>query len=159
MAQTKVILRTKIDGLGAEADVVKVKAGFARNFLIPTGRAYEASKGNLRHLDTLQKERAERETADLATAEKLAAKIKKLKPEFILETGAGGKAFGSVTNMDIHKKLEELGIEINRTAIKLDQPIKQLCTKDIAIKVHADITTILKVKVVSDKKEEAAAGA
>ena len=100
MAATEVILREKIHGLGAEADVVKVKAGFARNFLIPTGKAYEATKGNLNQIENLNKARAAREAAELAEAHELAGKIGRLKPKFTLEIGANGKAFGSVTSID-----------------------------------------------------------
>ena len=106
MATTEVILRKKIRGLGVEADVVTVKAGFARNYLIPSGRAYEATKGNLRNLTTLQANRAQREAEELNEAQELAGKIGKIHPKFTLETGQGGKAFGSITSMDLHKELE-----------------------------------------------------
>ena len=79
MATTQVILKEKIKGLGAEADVVKVKRGFARNFLLPQGKAYEASQGNLRHTERLKAVRAEREAKEMADAEKLASKVKKVK--------------------------------------------------------------------------------
>ena len=124
MATTEVILREKITGLGSEADVVKVKAGYARNYLIPKGKAFEATKGNLRNLESLQAKRAQRETEELAEAQELAGKISRLKPKFTLETGQGGKAFGSITSMDIHKELEDKGISLERTAIKLDKPLK-----------------------------------
>ena len=87
MATTEVILREKITGLGSEADVVKVKAGYARNYLIPKGKAFEATKGNLRNLESLQAKRAQRETEELAEAQELAGKISRLKPKFTLETG------------------------------------------------------------------------
>ena len=106
MATTEVILREKITGLGVEADVVKVKAGFARHHLIPTGKAYEATKGNLRNLESLQAKRTQREAEELANAQELVGKISRLRPKFTLETGQGGKAFGSITSMDIHKELE-----------------------------------------------------
>jgi len=121
MATTEVILRTKIHNLGVEADVVKVKSGFARNYLVPQGKAYEATEENKKHLDELTAARAKRETEELAEAEKVSARIKKLKPVFVLETGETGKSFGSVTSIDIHKKLEESGIEIDRHLIKLDR--------------------------------------
>jgi len=79
MATTDVILRTKIDNLGAEADVVSVKRGFARNFLIPKGKAYEATKGNLRNIEQLKKSRAEREAQELNDAQALSSKLKKMK--------------------------------------------------------------------------------
>lgn len=152
MATTEVILRTKIDNLGAEADVVKVKAGYARNFLIPQGKAFEATAANLQHTDDLRKARAEREAAELSNAQDVAAKIKKTKLSFTLEVGQGGKAFGSVTSIDIHKKLEEAGISIERKALQLDSPIKEAGTTKVEVKLLADVTATLSVTVESPEQ-------
>ena len=149
MATTQVILRTKIDNLGYEADIVKVKAGFARNYLVPQGKAYEANDANRAKLDELNAQRAERLAAELAEAEKVSAKIKKFSPSFDLEIGQGGKAFGSVTSIDIHKKLEEAGIEIDRKAIQLDSPIKTSGKSEIEIKLAQDVNTTLTINVVA----------
>jgi len=151
MATTEVILREKITGLGSEADVVKVKAGYARNYLIPNGKAFEATKGNLRNLESLQSKRAQRETEELSEAQELAGKISRLKPKFTLETGQGGKAFGSITSMDIHKELEDKGISLERTAIKLDKPLKRSGKSEIEIKLHSEVTTTLTVTVETDE--------
>ena len=147
MANTEVILREKITGLGAEADVVKVKAGYARNYLIPSGKAYEATKGNLRNLASLQAARAQREADELNAAQELAGKINRLRPKFTLETGQGGKAFGSITSMDIHKELEGKGIEIERTAIKLDKPLKRSGKSEVEINLHSEISATLTVTI------------
>lgn len=147
MATTEVILRTKIDNLGAEADVVKVKAGYARNFLIPQGKAFEATEENLKHSEQLKAARAEREAAELSDAQAAAAKIKKLKPTFTLEIGQGGKAFGSVTSIDIHKKLEEAGVEIDRKCIQLEGPIKTSGETKVEIKLHSDVTAELTINI------------
>ncbi len=149
MATTQVILKTKVDGLGYEADIVKVKAGFARNFLVPQGKALEATEENLANLEELKVKRAERLAAELAETEKTASMIKKFKPSFDLEIGQGGKAFGSVTSMDIHKKLEEGKIEIDRKAIQLDSPIKVAGKSDIEIKLPQDVTATLTINVVA----------
>jgi large subunit ribosomal protein L9 len=149
MATTQVILRTKIDNLGYEADIVKVKAGFARNFLVPQGKAYEATEENLAKLDELKAQRAETLAAELADSEKVAAKIAKFSPSFDLEIGQGGKAFGSITSMDIHKKLEEGGIEVDRKAIQLDQPIKTSGKSEIEIKLPQDINATLTINVIA----------
>jgi len=152
-------LVTKIKGLGAESDVVKVKAGFARNFLIPFQKAYEATQDNLQHMDDLKKARAEREAVELEEANKIAKAISALKLTFDLETGETGKAFGSVTSIDIHKKLEDKGIEIDRTAIQLKNPIKSSGSQEIGIKLHSEVSTTLTVKVnggaVPEPKKEA----
>ena len=157
MALTEVILREKIDNLGAEADVVKVKAGFARNYLIPEGKAYEATKGNLRQIANLQAARAKRETEELNDAQALATKISRLKPKFTLEVGKNGKAFGSVTSIDIHKSLEDHGITIDRTAIQLEKPLKSTGRTDIEVRIHPEVTTSVTITVTAAEEEEAQA--
>lgn len=157
MATTEVILRDKIHNLGAEADVVTVKAGFARNFLIPQGKAFEATKANLKHLDQLKEQRVKREAEEFQQAQDLDAKIKKQKLSFTLETGQGGKAFGSVTTIDIQKELEAKGIEIDRHTIQLSSPIKTSGKQDLEIKLHPEVTSKLKINVTVDGEEEEAA--
>jgi len=147
MANSEVILRQKIEGLGAEADVVKVRAGYARNCLIPQGKAFEATKANLRHLESLKAARARREAEELEDAQKLATKIAKLRPKFTLEVGQAGKAFGSVTSIDIHKELEAAGIHIDRTAIELDKPVKRSGKNDVTVRLHPDVSTTLTINV------------
>ena len=147
MATKEVILREKIEGLGAEADVVTVKAGYARNFLVPQGKALEANKENLQHIEDLKAARAAREAAELATANELAGKIKGINASFELSTGQDGKAFGSVTSIDIHKKLEENGVEVDRKAILLESPIKATGKFDVEVKLHAEVSAKLNVNV------------
>lgn len=154
MATAQVILREKIEGLGAEADVVKVRAGYARNFLVPQGKAYEASDENIKHIEDLKVARAAREAEELSTAQELANKISKLRPKFTLETGQGGKAFGSVTSIDIHKQLEDAGIVIDRHAIELDKPIKRSGKNDVTVRVHPDVTTTLTINVEAHSAED-----
>lgn len=147
MANAQVILREKIEGLGAEADVVKVRAGYARNFLIPQGKAYEATRSNLRHVENLKSTRAKREAEELEQAKELAAKVSKLRPKFTLELGQGGKAFGSVTSLDIHKELEAAGIKLDRHAIELEKPIKKSGKSEVVVRVHPEVSTILTINV------------
>ena len=147
MANAQVILKEKIEGLGAEADVVKVRAGYARNFLVPQGKAYEASRANLRHIEALKTRRVRRETEEIAACQDLALKISKLTPKFTLSTGQGGKAFGSVTSMDIHKQLEANGIVIDRHAIELEKPVKKSGKTEITIRLHPQVITTLTISV------------
>ena len=157
MATTQVILKERIKGLGAEADVVKVKRGFARNFLLPEGKAYEATKSNLRHTERLKAVRAEREAAEIAESTKLAAKLKKVKLKLTLATGQGGKSFGAITTMDIAKGLkEQAGLEIDRHNIVLERPIKNTGAFDIEIKLGYDISTEIKLTITAsgDKAAE-----
>ena len=155
MAATEVILREKIDGLGAEADVVKVKRGFARNFLLPQGKAYEATKGNLRHIEHLKEMRVQREKDELAQAEKTAEKLKKLRLSTELSIGQGGKAFGSITTSDVAKIINEKSkLNIDRHQVLLDKPIKTLGTFDIDIKIHPTHPAAISLRVFAPEKEE-----
>ena len=151
MATTQVILKEKIQGLGAEADVVKVRRGYARNFLVPAGKAYAATKGNLRNIENLKQVRAKREADELAEAEKLATKLRKVKLKMTLATGAGGKAFGSITTIDIAKALEEQSkITLDRHQIQLDKPIKTTGKQEVNVKIHADINCFIKIDVTAE---------
>jgi large subunit ribosomal protein L9 len=155
MATTKVILKEKITGLGAEADVVDVRRGYARNFLVPSGKAYEATAGNLRHIEQLKAARAQREAEELSAAEKLSNKLKKLKLKLTLATGQGGKAFGSITTMDIAKAIEESAAKatIDRHQIELEKPIKSTGSFEIPVKLHSDVSCFLKLTVVAEEAE------
>ena len=142
MPSTEVILTENVPGLGAEADVVKVRRGYARNFLLPRGKAYEVTPASLRQLDNLKKKRAEREARELNDAEELTRRIGKLKVTFTLATGETGKAFGSVTAHDIVTRLKnEIGTEIDRHKIVLDHPIKTTGEHEVQIKLHPDMVT------------------
>ncbi|PYJ38086.1 MAG: 50S ribosomal protein L9, partial [Verrucomicrobia bacterium] len=96
MPLTELILTENVPGLGAEADVVKVRRGYARNYLLPRGKAYEVTPAALRQLDALKQKRVEREERELNEAEELSRRIEKLRAIFTLATGETGKAFGSV---------------------------------------------------------------
>lgn len=150
MATTNVILKEKIDGLGSEADVVSVRRGYARNFLVPQGKAYEATTANLRHVEALTKARALREAEELQTAEKQATKLRKARLTLELAIGEHGKAFGSITTSDIAEAiLAKTKIKIDRHAIKLDKPIKTTGSHDIPVKIHPDVDLSISVKVIT----------
>ncbi len=157
MPSTQIILTENIPGLGAEADVVKVRRGFARNFLLPQGKAYEVTKTSMRKLDMLKAKRAEREAKEMNEAEEIARRIGKSKIVFTLETGESGKAFGSVTANDIAMRLKnEVGADIERHRIVLEHPIKSTGEHEISIKLHPDVTATMKftVKSASEPKPE-----
>jgi large subunit ribosomal protein L9 len=159
MPSTQIILTENVPGLGAEADVVKVRRGYARNYLLPHGKAYEVTPATLRQLDNLKKKRAEREGAELNEAEELSRRIGKLRVTFTLATGESGKAFGSITAQDIVTRLKnELGNEIDRHKIVLDHPIKTTGEHEVAIKLHHDVSTqfIFQVKSTEEPRAEAA---
>lgn len=162
MPTTEVILTEKIENLGAEADIVKVKSGFARNFLVPRGKALESTPATRRRIDMLKAKRAEREARELNEAEELARRINKLKLTLELETGETGKAFGSITAADLAERIKkELGgnVEVDRHRIQLDKPIKDTGEHEVPVKLHAEVTAKLNVNVKAkgaEKAEEAA---
>lgn len=151
---TQVILTEAISSLGAEADIVKVRPGYARNFLIPHGKALEVTPVSLRKVNQLKAKRAEREARELNEAESLASKINKLRLKMELATGLAGKAFGSVTAHDLMElMLAELGgIELPRHAIILERPIKESGKKTIPVRLHPEVTATLHVTIAADPK-------
>ena len=157
MPLTELILTENVPGLGAEADVVKVRRGYARNYLLPRGKAYEVTPGALRKLDALKQKRAEREARELNEAEEVARRIGKARFVFTLETGETGKAFGSVTAQDIVNRIKnELGAEIDRHKIVLERPIKDTGEHEVAIRLHHDVTAqlVFQVKSAEEPKPE-----
>jgi len=141
----KVILAEKIEGLGCEADLVTVKAGYGRNYLIPQGLAFEATPANQRFINMLQKKRAEREAAELANFQEIAAKIAAVTVNLTLEAGANGKVFGAITNQQITEGLASQGIEIDRRSIDLEKPIKKSGTYEVVAKLHPQVSATVKV--------------
>jgi large subunit ribosomal protein L9 len=161
MPSTQIILTEHVPGLGAEADVVKVRRGYARNYLLPHGKAHEVTPASMRQLDNLKKKRAEREARELNDADELTRRIGKLKVTFTLATGESGKAFGSVTANDIVTRLKnEIGTDIDRHKVVLEHPIKTTGEHEVTIKLHHDVATKFHFQVKSaeaPKTETAAA--
>jgi large subunit ribosomal protein L9 len=140
MPTTEIILTDNVPGLGAEADIVKVRRGYARNYLLPRGKAHEVTPASLRQLE----------------AEELARRINKLRVTFKLETGETGKAFGSITAQDIVTRLKnEIGEEIDRHKIHLEHPIKTTGEHEVTVKLHHDVTVNFKFEVKSTHEEAA----
>lgn len=150
MSQTEVILISHIPNLGAEADVVKVRRGYARNFLIPRGMAHEVTPATLRMTNSLKARRAEREARELNEASELGRRLGKLKLAFVLETGEAGKAFGAITAKDIADRLKaEVGQEIDRHRIVLERPIKETGEISVEVRLHPEVHATLKLNVSS----------
>lgn len=144
-----IILTEPVEGLGTIGDLVKVKPGFARNFLIPKGKAVLANPRNVKELEH-QKRQLERKMQKLtAAAELLKAQIEKVSCEFAHRASEEGKLFGSVTNMEIQAKLVEKGIDVDRKKIQLDEPIKTLGDHVAVVKLDAGVTAEVKIKVVA----------
>ncbi|HVZ48206.1 MAG TPA: 50S ribosomal protein L9 [Gemmatimonadaceae bacterium] len=144
----EVILREAVDKLGHPGDVVKVSPGFARNYLLPRGIAYEATPGNLKRIaqEKSRLEAAENERRN--AAQELAAKLEPISLTFSARVGEEGKLFGSVTSADIAHQLEAQGVHIEKRMIDLHEPIRALGIYKVPVKLHADVKAEIKVWVI-----------
>jgi large subunit ribosomal protein L9 len=144
----QVILRTNIEKLGREGDVVAVADGYARNYLIPRDLAIEATEKSRRALGHEKRMASARAAKEKRDAEKLASEIANLSCTIRVQAGESDRLFGSVTALDIAAALEDQGIGIDRRKIILDEPIKELGVFTVPAKIHPDVTADIKVWVV-----------
>lgn len=145
-----IILTENVKGLGAIGEVVKVKAGYGRNYLVPQGLAVEASSRNLNELEhhkrqlTRKAEKLSQEAADIK------ARIEAIECSFVHKASEEGKLFGSVTSMEIAEGMAAKGVELDRRKILLEQPIKTLGEHEVEIKLNAGVNATIKVNVISE---------
>ena len=149
MANVQVILREDVVSLGQAGDLVQVKPGFARNYLIPQGKAIVATEASKRELEHQKRVIAERVRRDREVLEAERKKYDGVVVEITAQAGEEGKLFGSVTAAQIAETLAERGLEIDRRRIDLAEPIKALGDHDVVVRLHRDVTATLKVKVVA----------
>ncbi|HTA88243.1 MAG TPA: 50S ribosomal protein L9 [Polyangiaceae bacterium] len=145
---TKVLLQADVDNLGSGGEIVRVRPGFARNFLLPRGLAVPATAGNLARVEELKKAAAARKQQELVEAQDLAKKLDGSSVKITRAAGDEGKMFGSVTSKDIGDAFEKLGVTIDRKKIHLAEPIKTLGTFEVPLKLHGSVSVTLKVEVV-----------
>lgn len=146
-----VILLEKLPNLGGLGEVVKVKAGFARNYLIPQGKARRATPENIAEFEARREELEKLQAEALAKAQERAAKLEGLMLQITRKAGVDGKLFGSVTNADIAEALEAAGHDVPKSAIRMPQgPLKQIGDHDITLALHADVTVQIKVSVLGE---------
>lgn len=157
MATNEVLLLQPVEGLGGEGDQVKVRAGYARNFLLPRRIAVPVTKANRRQIEALKKRRAEREARELNGAQELGRRLEKLRLDaFVVKTGEGGKMFGAITAADLHERIAAAGIEIDRKRIHLFTPVKSLGRHSVKVKLHPEVSVEVAFDVVSENPIEAA---
>ena len=148
----QIILLEKVANLGQLGDIVKVKEGFARNYLIPKGKARRATPANVAEFE---KRRAELEQAQadvLSAAQERAAKLEGLMVQIAQKAGVDGRLFGSVTNYDIAQALKAQGFEVPKAAVRLPQgPLKQIGDYDIMLDLHTDVKATIKVSVLGEQ--------
>jgi large subunit ribosomal protein L9 len=147
----QVILRERMENLGNAGDVVEVKPGYARNYLIPQGLAYEATEANVRRLERERAQAAARAASELEAARAKAATLEGVSLTFHARAGQEGRLFGSITSADIAEKLAEQGFEVERRQVDLDEPIKALGVFNVPIRLHAEVRPEIKVWVIKEE--------
>jgi large subunit ribosomal protein L9 len=150
MAHTKVLLRQDVDDLGARGEIVRVRAGYARNYLLPRNLAVEATTGNVKGIEQERAALLKKEANERATAEAQSAQMDSLVLEFKRKAGEQGALYGSVTSMDLAEALKERGYEIDRHRIHMREPLKRLGDFTVPVRLHREVTIDLKVKVVPE---------
>lgn len=144
----KVILRKDYENLGKTGDIVEVKRGYARNFLITKGIAFYADAKSLHRLDEERKQQIVKKEREKQLSEKLANELSKVSCTASVQVGEEDRVFGSVTSQDISELLKEKGYDIDRKKIILEEPIKALGIYDIKIKIHPEVESTIKLWVV-----------
>ena len=148
----QIILLEKVVNLGGLGDIVKVKAGFARNYLIPHGKAKRATPGNVAEFEQRRTELEQAQADALAKAQEKAAKLDGLMLQITQKAGVDGKLFGSVTNVDVSEALKVQGFDIPKAAIRMPQgPLKTVGDHPLKIALHADVVVTVTVSVLGEQ--------
>jgi large subunit ribosomal protein L9 len=150
MAHTKILLREDVDDLGARGEIVRVRAGYARNYLLPRKLAVQATTSNVKQIEQERAALLKKEANERATAQGQGEQIGKLTLEFKRKSGEQGALYGSVTSMDIAEALKERGYEIDRHRLHLREPIKRLGDFTVPLRLHREVTIDLQIKVASE---------
>jgi len=157
MATTTILLREDIDTLGGRGEIVRVRAGYARNFLLPQGLATLATKGNVKQIEKEREALLKKASVEKATAEAQKDQMGSIELAFERKAGDGGTLFGSVTSMDITEALQAKGYEIDRRKISLRDAIKETGEYTVKVKLHREVTLEIPVTVSAEGAEEASA--
>ena len=146
----KVVLRADVEHLGQKGDLVDVADGYARNFLVPRGLALRATSGIQKQADAMRRNRDARDRRDREAAQAIADQLNAPTIQIEARAGDGGRLFGSVTSSDIAAAVQaQIGIEVDRRDIAMDEPLKELGVSDLVIRLHPDVTATLHVEVVA----------
>jgi len=146
--QIHVVLQQDVQNLGKSGDLVRVRPGYARNFLIPRGLAAPATAGNLARIEDLRQRARARAAKELTQAQETAKKLESVSVKIARAVGEENKMYGSVTSKDIEEAFGAIGVELDRKKIALDEPIKTLGLSEVPIKLHHDVIAKLRVEVV-----------
>ena len=146
----KVILTKDMDNLGKAGALVEVKTGYGRNYLLPRQLAVLATAKNIRQLEHQKSGILARASKEKQNMTQMAQKLSAIEVKFTRKTGAENKLFGSVTNKDIHEQLAAQGYQIERRQIHLPEPLKEVGTHEVQVKLHSDVTAKLRVTIASE---------
>jgi large subunit ribosomal protein L9 len=150
MPMMELLLREDVENLGTRGELVKVRAGYGRNFLLPQGLAVQATPSNVKQIDQQRRALLKKVVAEREGAQQQADMLKEVTLDFARKVGDHGLLYGSVTSMDIAEGLAAKGYEIDRKRIQLKDPIKEVGEYEVPIKLHRDVTADLKVVVRKD---------
>jgi large subunit ribosomal protein L9 len=146
----KLILTSEVSGLGAPGDVVEVKDGYGRNFLVPRSLATPWTKGGQKQVDAIRKARASREIATLDQAQAIRSRLENGVVTLGAQAGASGRLFGAVTTADVARAVADAGgPELDKRKIELGQPIKAVGRYDVSVRLHADVAATVAIEVVA----------
>jgi len=149
----KIVLLDEVKKLGNTGDVVTVKDGYARNFLIPLGKALKADPRNIKMLEAQRRIAEAKAMREVKTHKDMAARLTKTELVARVQVGEENKIFGSVTSANIAEMLAEKGVEIDKRIIDLSDPIKALGVYNVPVKLHTDVTAFIKVRVEPNKED------
>ena len=153
MALVKLILQEEVHGLGGAGEVVEVKPGYARNYLVPQGKASQASAAKIQELEHHKRQIAEKVAKQLKDLKKTKAQLEKLSLEIKAKAGEEGKLFGSVTPAQVAGLLAEKGFEIDRRKLVMTEPLKELGEHSVELRLQSGVTATLKIVVAADDAE------
>jgi len=146
----RIVLRADVDNVGKKGDIVEVADGFARNYLIPKGRAIVATKGVQSQADAMRRSRDKKDARDREAAENVARMLVPVVIRIAARAGAEGRLFGSVTSTDVAEAVQaQSGVELDRRRIHLEEPIRSLGTHEVPVKLHTDVEFRLTVEVLT----------
>jgi large subunit ribosomal protein L9 len=151
MANVKLILKEDVTGLGHAGDVVSVKPGYAKNFLVPEGKATLASAARIREVEHLKRQIAEKVAKELSDLKKAKKALEALDLEVKAKAGEEGKLFGSVTVVQVAELIAARGIQIDRRKIDLAEPIKELGEHSVNVRLHREVVATVRLKVTAEE--------
>ena len=147
----KIVLRSDVEHVGQQGDIVDVADGYARNYLVPRGLAMKATKGVVAQAEAMRRNRSAKEARDVEAAQTQASQLEGARIEIAARAGEGGKLFGSVTAADIVAAVkEQTRVELDRRKVTLAEPLKALGPAEVPVQLHADVTVAMAVEVVAE---------